>query len=361
MTSPAGTGTLSLRRLLAMLGAAAALCFAAPPVCAAVRVGVDTFRCTASDVSASVADGLTELFINRLVNSGTFQVFERTQLEKVAKEQRLSLSGLVSEATLAKVGRLSGVEWIITGTLTQYSQQNTGGVVPLSGFGIALGNSVGTAALDVRAIDTTTGAVKYAIRESGKAANNMVGAVIDDSIIGTGDFSGLPAQAALKAVTRVVRELERRIGGVEYHVIKVEPKQVYIDIGTAQGAAKADLFGVYEEGDPILDSDGAILGTDQVYHALIKVVKAEPKYSICRYVPGKGSAQSIRVGDLLERIEPGKEARALVVTDARVVKDLPALSQDQEAPAPEPQPTPQKASGSLKKTSATGTKKTPRK
>ncbi|MGI6076024.1 MAG: CsgG/HfaB family protein [Pyramidobacter sp.] len=360
MIAPARTQK-HLRRLLEALCAATALCLAAAPARAAVRVGVDTFRCTAPNVPASVADGMTELFITELVNSGTFQVFERTQLEKVAKEQRLSMSGLVSEATLAKVGRLTGVEWIITGSVTQYSQQSTGGVMPLSGFGIALVNGVGTATLDIRAIDTTTGAVKYAIRESGKAANNAVGAVIDDSVIGTGDFSGLPAKAALKAVKRVVRELERRIGGVEYHVIKVEPKQVYIDIGTAKGAAKGDLFGVYEEGEPILAPDGAVLGTDQVYHALIKVVKAEPKYSICRYVPKKGTAASIRVGDLLERVEPGKEARALVVTDERVIKDLPVLSGDEEASDPMSQPTPQKPSGNTKEPVAKGAKMTTQK
>jgi curli biogenesis system outer membrane secretion channel CsgG len=304
----------------------ALLCSAALPLNAAIRVGVDTFRCSTDNVPAETAAALTEMFTTELTNTGTFQVYERSQLEKIAREQRLSAEGLVSEKTLVRAGHLAGVEWIITGNITQYETQATGGVIPIGDFGIALGNGVGTLTLDLRAIDTTTGEVKYAFREIGKAALNILGGVYDDTVIATGDFKGLPAQAAMKAVKRAVRELERRIGGVEYHVIKIEPKQVYIDMGRLKGASVGDLFGVYEEGEPLVDIKGAVLGTEQVYHALIKVIKTEPNYSICRYVPHKGGPEDIRVGDQLERVEPGRPARALPVTSERL-KDDPVPSE----------------------------------
>ena len=111
------------------------------PAAAVIRIGVDRFRSGAPGVSPDVADALTEMFITELSNSGSFQVYERTALEKVAREQRLSMSGLVSESTLVKVGRLAGVEWIITGAVTQFDEKQTGGVLPIHGFGLAEGDS----------------------------------------------------------------------------------------------------------------------------------------------------------------------------------------------------------------------------
>lgn len=317
------------------------------PLQAAIRVGVDTFQCSAENVPAETADAVTEMFITELTNTGTFKVYERTQLEKIAKEQRLSMSGMVSDQTLVKAGRLVGAEWIITGTITQYETQAAGGAIPIGDFGIALANGVGTLTLDLRAIDTTTGEVKYALREIGKAALNIIGGIYDDSVIATGDFKGLPAQAAMKAVKRAVRELEYRIGGVVYRVIRIDPKRAYIDMGKLKGAAVGDLFGVYEEGEPIIGVNGAVLGTEHVYHALIKVIKTEPNYSICRYVPRKGGPDTIRVGDLLERVERGRPARVLPVTSERL-KDNPlppkvsvprttVLSSDADSSPPTPE------------------------
>ena len=306
------------------------------PAAAVIRIGVDRFRSGAPGVSSDVADALTEMFITELSNSGSFQVYERTALEKVAREQRLSMSGLVSESTLVKVGRLAGVEWIITGAVTQFDEQQTGGVLPIHNFGLAVGSNVGTVTLDVRTIDTTTGAIPAALRQTGAASRAIAGAVYEGTVIGTTQYGGVGSQAAMKAVKRVVRELERRIGGVAYHVIKVTPQRALIDMGSAKGAAKGQLYGVYEEGEPIRAIDGSIIDAEKVYHALVKVVEVKPNYSLCAYVKGKGGPTSIRTGDLLDEIDPGESARSLPVTAERLVPDAPApVIAGSEAP-PEP-------------------------
>ena len=293
------------------------------PAAAVIRIGVDRFRSGAPGVSPDVADALTEMFITELSNSGSFQVYERTALEKVAREQRLSMSGLVSESTLVKVGRLAGVEWLITGAVTQCDEKPTGGGQPIHGFGLAVGTNVGTVTLDVRTIDTTTGAITAALRKTGAASRAIAGAVYEGTVIGTTQYGGVGSQAAMKAVKRTVRELERRIGGVAYHVIKVTPQRALIDMGSAKGAAKGDLYGVYEEGEPIRAIDGSIIDAEKVYHALVKVVEVKPNYSLCAYVKGKGGPASIRVGDLLDEIDPGESARSLPVAAERLVPDAP--------------------------------------
>lgn len=326
-----------MKRMRTLCAAALLMsCVLLSPAAAVIRIGVDRFRSGAPGVSPDVADALTEMFITELSNSGSFQVYERTALEKVAREQRLSMSGLVSESTLVKVGRLAGVEWIITGAVTQFDEQQTGGVLPIHNFGLAVGSNVGTVTLDVRTIDTTTGAITAALRKTGAASRAIAGAVYEGTVIGTTQYGGVGSQAAMKAVKRTVRELERRIGGVAYHVIKVTPQRALIDMGSAKGAAKGQLYGVYEEGEPIRAIDGSIIDAEKVYHALVKVVEVKPNYSLCAYVKGKGGPASIRVGDLLDEIDPGESARSLPVTAERLAPDAPAPEITGSETPPEP-------------------------
>ena len=120
-----------------------------------------------------------------------------------------------------------------------------------------------------------------------------------------------------------VRELERRIGGIAYHVIKIDKKRALIDLGSTKGAARGDLYGVYEEGELIRDLNGNVIGAEKVFHALLKIVEVHPTYSVCAYVKGKGGPASIRIGDLLDQVDRGKAARSLIVTPERVAPDDP--------------------------------------
>lgn len=293
------------------------------PAAAAIRIGVDRFRSGAPGVSRATASALTEMFITELSNSGSFQVYERTALEKIAREQRLSMSGMVSDSSLVKAGRLAGVECIITGAVTQFDEQKTGGVLPIHNFGLIVGSNVGTVTLDVRIVDTTTGAITAALRETGSASRAITGAVYEGTVIGTTQYGGVGSQAAMKAVKRIVRELERRVGGVAYHVIKVTPQHAFIDMGSAKGAAQGQLYGVYEEGELIRALDGSIIDAEKIYHALIKVVEVKPNYSLCAYVKDKGGPASIRTGDLLDEIEAGASARSLPVVERPIVHNTP--------------------------------------
>ena len=55
------------------------------------------------------------------VKTDFYQVMEREQLEKILKEQRLSLSGTIDESSAAEVGRLLGLDVIIMGNISYSS------------------------------------------------------------------------------------------------------------------------------------------------------------------------------------------------------------------------------------------------
>lgn len=78
-----------------------------------------------TDLQGNVTDFgrfLAEELITRLYETEKFRVIERQQLNKVIAEQKLSLTGVVDPASAKQLGRILGVEAIVSGTITNLSQ-----------------------------------------------------------------------------------------------------------------------------------------------------------------------------------------------------------------------------------------------
>ena len=60
---------------------------------------------------------VAEWFITALVREGRFDVIERSLLNKVLEEQKLSVSGIIDESTATELGKLLGVKVIISGSV----------------------------------------------------------------------------------------------------------------------------------------------------------------------------------------------------------------------------------------------------
>lgn len=61
---------------------------------------------------------LSERLVSRLAGTGDLEIVERTLLDKVLEEQRLGASGALDPRQAREVGRLLGVDAIVTGTFT---------------------------------------------------------------------------------------------------------------------------------------------------------------------------------------------------------------------------------------------------
>lgn len=105
-----------------------------------------------------------DVFVTELVKSGKFRVVEREQLAALMDEKNLSLSGDVDPSTAVKVGKLLGVNYLLTGSVTEYGTTDKSahgpGVGRLPGFGVGKRSFV--AAMNARLIDTSTGEVVWA-------------------------------------------------------------------------------------------------------------------------------------------------------------------------------------------------------
>jgi curli biogenesis system outer membrane secretion channel CsgG len=69
--------------------------------------------------NSPLSQAATELMINALLGTNRFRVFERSKLDLLLQEQDFqNISGLVDQATAVKLGKMIGVDAILTGSLT---------------------------------------------------------------------------------------------------------------------------------------------------------------------------------------------------------------------------------------------------
>jgi curli biogenesis system outer membrane secretion channel CsgG len=122
------------------------------------------------------AEAAQDVFVTELVKSGKFRVVEREQLEALMQEKNLTLSGDVDPKTAVKVGKLLGVNYLLTGAVTEYGSAGTGVDTPgVRGIpGVSVGKKSFVAALNARLIDTSTGEIVWADEARGEDSNMRV-------------------------------------------------------------------------------------------------------------------------------------------------------------------------------------------
>lgn len=128
-------------------------------------VGVLEFRNSSGAAwwGGGVGWDLSGMLSNELSNTRSFQVVERKKLRSVLNEQNLNSSGRVDKSTGAKIGKLIGAQYLVTANVSAYERnvQDTGGGLSYKGISIGGKKDKAYIAVDLRVIDSTTGAVAY--------------------------------------------------------------------------------------------------------------------------------------------------------------------------------------------------------
>lgn len=127
------------------------------------RIGVLRFTndTNAGWWSGTAGRDLQDMLAAELVSTGSFQVLERKELEAVLSEQDLGASGRISPKTAAKIGKIKGARYLVTGTVSAFEEGTSGQSGGISAFGVSLGGKKEKAymAVDLKVIDTDTGEI----------------------------------------------------------------------------------------------------------------------------------------------------------------------------------------------------------
>jgi curli biogenesis system outer membrane secretion channel CsgG len=141
-------------------------------------VGVNEFtnQSAAAWWRGGVGWELSGMLSNELSSSGDFRVVERNKLQSVLEEQNLAVSGRVAPGTGAKIGKLTGAQYLVTGTVTAYEENtsSTGGGLSFKGIGLGAKKSSAYLAVDIRVINTTTGDIDFSRTVEGRSESSGV-------------------------------------------------------------------------------------------------------------------------------------------------------------------------------------------
>jgi TolB-like protein len=188
------------------------------------------------DVGKIVAEWLT----TGLVEAGRFEIVERRLLKKIINEQKIGASGLVDRDSTARLGRVLGVQTVVSGTV------------------IKLDNSV---EINARLLNVETGTILAAEKIRSQRATDLSGMVsqITDKII-----LAFPLQG---------------------YVVQREGEKVIVDIGRQTGTRNGFRFIVFKEGKVIKHpKTGEVLDIETIDLGEIEVQEVKERTSTARII-----------------------------------------------------------------------------
>ncbi len=237
--------------------------------------------------------GMADMLVTALVKSGKYSVIEREKLEKIMKEQQLGASGVVTAQTAAKIGQLLGIQYIVTGSISEFgikdSKLGVGNLGGIFGIGGGVGTKTNTAkvACDIRMIDTSTGEILKA--EKGEGEESSTGVSIDLSVAPSVDFGkdGFDETVIGKAVRKTIESVSRPLIEMAENfpwsarIIKVDGKKIWLNSGKVDEEKTGRTFGIFKKGEDLVDPDtGLSLGSSDTKIGTGKVITVEEKFSI---------------------------------------------------------------------------------
>jgi curli biogenesis system outer membrane secretion channel CsgG len=250
------------------------------------RIGVMDFVNKTDYGAGKLGHAASEMLVTALLKSGQFIVVEREALDKVLKEQGLSMSGIIDPNTAVAAGKILGLNAIVTGTVSEFGIQKGGF---RAGNIVRSTSHTARAVVDVRLIDATTAQILMA--ESGEShftARNL-------QVAGAGGGSGYDETLVGKALRGAVDDLSSKIVQKMERVpwsgriAKISGDKIYVNAGSEVGLTEGLKLEAYSLGEPIVDpATGLILGYDESLIGQLLITEVKEKYSLATAQSGQG-------------------------------------------------------------------------
>ncbi|MDO9693977.1 MAG: CsgG/HfaB family protein [Candidatus Latescibacteria bacterium] len=263
------------------------------------RIVVGQIKSNADQCDWGMAAAIGQMLSTALANEDRFIVLaSQEEVAELAGEIELSESGLVEEGRGAERGLMEGADVMVTGAVTSFEPEASGGGGLLGAAKSRLGGSVGVSSntaectLDLKLIDIRTRRVIKAFSVEGKSkswSTDLTGAGwVEDVALGgaLGSYSNQPMEKALrtvlaKAVERVAKDVPQ-----EYYRYTGDGQytQEYAAGGGGSGAAPAAGGAGGDDDAPLRTaaSGGGASGGRPAG----KVAEDMALYTRCDFVPG---------------------------------------------------------------------------
>ena len=266
------------------------------------RVAIMDFENKSQHGGWRLGRGASDILTTELVKTGKFNVMERDRLAAIIQEQNLGASGRIDPSTAARIGKIIGVEYIITGAITEYGQSQASG----GGRGVNIGKKGYHATVDIRMINTVTGEIVFADSAShSKSAINV-------RVFGIGGGESFNEKKATEVMREAIKNLTAKItsvplksgegkrtagsSGSEALVADVDGNIITLNKGKNAGLKTGQKVTISRKGKVIKDPQtGKVLKIKYKKIGAIKLTEVEDSYAEGEIISGSG----FNVGDIV--------------------------------------------------------------
>jgi curli biogenesis system outer membrane secretion channel CsgG len=171
-------------------------------------VAVGDFQVKAATASQAIGDGLREMLVTALHNSGDFIVVERMDIPGLAAEQALSRSRMARPGAAIPEAQMDVADVMVYGAVTEFEAEEGGSGltlgVPKLPFSFGRQTKTAHMAIDVRLVDVTTGRILASNRIAGQAEASQTSLGIAPTVSGSqmpvslGTFANTPMEQTIR-------------------------------------------------------------------------------------------------------------------------------------------------------------------
>lgn len=247
-----------------------------------------------------LGQGAADILTTELVKVGKFDLYEREQLKSIIQEQNLGASGRVDASTAAQIGKVIGVNYIVTGAITEYGKSDS----DISGAGyFNVGKTGYHAAVDIRIVDAVTSKIIFAETATHSKTSRNV------KVMGIGGGESFNEKLATETMREAIKEVSAKIAALDLkasappegpgkaQIADVDGAIITLNKGSNAGLKAGETYSVKRKGKVIKDpTSGKVIRVKYDTIVEIKMTTVDSGFSEAKVVSGSG----FKAGDIVE-------------------------------------------------------------
>ncbi|MEK6743583.1 MAG: CsgG/HfaB family protein [Nitrospirota bacterium] len=262
-----------------------------------LRVGVVNFQNKTPSKVMGIGEAAADILGTILQKTGRFIVIPQQDIDSIMAQQAQGATGAVNPDTAAKMGQIMGLNAIVTGAVSAYSEAEEGSSFLVGGSH----TQIARVTVDYRIVDTATGVQLMADSGAGIYEKKTT------KVLGMGSKAGYDSDlrdgalrdALTKAMVNMMRSLES--SPWKGKVMKVAGDKVYINAGRKTGLKVGDKLDVYRVGEDLIDPDTKMkLGTTEDKIGQVLVVQNDIGDKADVSVARASSGMGFQAGDIVK-------------------------------------------------------------
>lgn len=254
-----------------------------------IQININDSEMKIQVVESEFADQL----LQNLVKSRKFTVLERSFVEKIMKENKLTESDYAKPGEDQRIGKLLVADYLVVGHVDRvefYMEKKFIEITKETSIRLK-----STMKVHFRVVETKSGKVVCANTITRKLDSKDIPSQDRKNMTG-GDYRDLLfSDTAIAASTYILE------GVYPVKIASVQGDDLVINRGEGTGINVGGLYEVYAQGEPVKDPDtGDIIGSDETKVGLIEITSVQQKFSKAKVLKSEGT---LTVGAICRQVE----------------------------------------------------------